>query len=59
MSEFRLPEYKSNTARGYFLTKLKVPSYTIETSYSLFYEKDKETELPAEMSIEHWRELGQ
>lgn len=29
MSEFKLPDYKSNTARGYFLKKLKVPSYTI------------------------------
>jgi len=59
MSEFRLPEYKSNTARGYFLKKLKIPSYTIETSYSLFYQKDKCEEFPVEMSIVHWKELGQ
>ena len=29
MSEFRLQEYKSSTARGYFMKRLKVPSYTI------------------------------
>lgn len=36
MSNFRLPNYKTNTARGYFLRRLKVPSYTIETSYALY-----------------------
>lgn len=36
LSSFKLEEYKYNTARGYFLRRLKVPSYTIETSYALF-----------------------
>lgn len=41
-SSFRLEEYKNNTARGYFCRKLKVPAYTIETSYALYCSKEEE-----------------
>lgn len=40
MSEFKLQAYKTNTARGFFMKKLKVPSYTIETSYALYRDKN-------------------
>ncbi len=38
---FKLEEYKKNTARGYFINKLDVMAYTIESSYALY---DKQIE---------------
>lgn len=56
MSEFKLPEYKYNTARGHLLKRLKIPSYTIETSYALFRDKQDQTIQP--MGLEQWRQFG-
>ena len=58
MSEFRLQEYKSSTARGYFMKRLKVPSYTIQTSYALYCDKESADEQPKEMSVTQWKEFG-
>ena len=58
MSAFRLEEYKFNTARGYFCKKLKVPAYTIETSYALYYDKESPESRPKEMSVLEWQDFG-
>lgn len=33
---FKLEDHKKNTARGYFLNELKIMSYTIESTYSMY-----------------------
>lgn len=57
MSEFRLQDYKTTTARGYFLKRLKIPAYTIETSYALYCDKKNEEKQDVEhkeMSVKEW-----
>ena len=39
---FKLEECKLNTARGYFLSKLKVMAFTIESSYALYDSRKEE-----------------
>lgn len=58
MSEFKLEDYKFNTARGFFFKKLKIPSYTIETSYALYHQKQKSKSDPKDMSVTEWKDLG-